>query len=73
MIYKTVSFKLLTCQMFISNVNIYSIFNEYILKAIQLIRNRKLRSDNHTIFDYVAKNFATNADVSLIDVWHISG
>ena len=56
--------------MFISNVNIYSIFNEYILKAIQVIRNRKLRSDNHTIFDYVAKNFATNADM---DVWHISG
>ena len=27
----------------------------------------KLHPDNHTIFDYVTKYFATNADASLID------
>ena len=49
------------------NVNIDSVFSEYVSKAIQGIRNGKLRSDNHIIFDYVTKNFATNADASLID------
>ena len=50
-----------------SNVNIDNVFSEYVLKAIQGIRNNKLRPDNYTIFDYVIKNFATNADASLID------
>ena len=50
-----------------SNVNIDSVFSEYVLKAIQGIRNRKLHPDNHTIFDYVTKSFAANADASLID------
>ena len=50
-----------------SNVNIESVFSEYALKSIQGIRNSKLRQDSHTIFDYVTKNFATNANVSLND------
>ena len=37
------------------------------MNIIQGIRYSKLRPDNHTIFDYVTKNFATNADASLID------
>ena len=44
--------------------NIDSVFCEYVLKATQGIRNSKLRPNNHTIFDYVTKNFA---DASLID------
>ena len=48
-----------------SDVSIDSVFSEYVLKAIQ--GNSKLRPENHTIFDYVTKNFATNADISLID------
>ena len=55
-----------------SNINIDSVFSEYVLKAIQEIAiarnsNSKLRPDNHTIFDYVTKNYATNVDASLID------
>ena len=50
-----------------SNVNIDSVFSEYVLKAIQDIRNSELRPGNHTIFDYVTKHFATKADESLID------
>ena len=50
-----------------SNVNIDRVFSEYVLTAIQGIRNSKLRPDNHIIFDYVTKNFTTNADASLID------
>ena len=50
-----------------SNVNIESVFSEYVLKAIQGIRNSKLRPNNHTTFDYITKTFATNADASLID------
>ena len=48
------------------NANIDSAFSEYVLKAIQGIRNSKLRPVNHTIFNYVTKHFATNADASLI-------
>lgn len=50
------------------NVNIDQFVSEYVLKVIQGTGNRKLRPDNHTIFDYVTKYFATNADVSLIDI-----
>ena len=50
-----------------SNVNIDSVFSEYVLKAIQGIRTNKLRPDHHTIFDYVTKNIATKVDASLID------
>ena len=50
-----------------SNVNIESVFSEYVLKAIQGIRNSKLRPNNHAIFDYITKTFATNADASLTD------
>ena len=50
------------------NVNIDSVFSKYVLKAIQGVRKSKLRPDNHTILDYVTKNFATNVDVSLIDI-----
>ena len=50
-----------------SNFNIDSVFSEYVLKASQGIRNGKLLLDNHTIFEYVTKNFATSADASLID------
>ena len=45
-----------------ANVNIDSVFSEYLLKAIQGIKNSKLRPDNHTIFDYATKDFATNAN-----------
>ena len=62
-IYLTVSFKTVN----MSNANIDSVFSEYVLKAIQVIRNSKLRPDNHIIFDYVTKSFAANADASLID------
>ena len=50
-----------------SNFNVDSVFSEYVLKASQGIRNSKLLLDNHTIFEYVTKNFATSADASLID------
>ena len=50
-----------------SNVNIDSVFNEHVLKAIQGIRKTKLHPNNHAIFDYVTKYFATNVDASLID------
>ena len=50
------------------NVNIDQFVSEYVLKVIQGTGNRKLRPDSHTIFDYVTKYFATNADVSLIDI-----
>ena len=62
-IYLTVSFKTVN----MSNANIDSVFSEYVLKAIQGIRNSKRRPDNHIIFDYVTKIFAANADASLID------
>ena len=44
----------------ISNVNVDNVFSEHVLKAIQDIRNNKLRPDSHTIFDYVTKHLATN-------------
>ena len=51
-----------------SNVNIDNVFSEYVLKAIQGINIiSKLRPDNHIIFYYVVKNFATDVDTSLID------
>ena len=50
-----------------SDVNIDNVFSKYVLKAFQGIRNSKLRPDNHIISDHVTKNFATNADASLID------
>ena len=50
------------------NVNIDQFVSEYVLKVIQGTGNRQLRPDSHTIFDYVTKYFATNADVSLIDI-----
>ena len=50
-----------------SNVNTDSVFSEHVLKAIQGIRNSKLLPDNHIIFNYVTKNFGSNADASLID------
>ena len=50
-----------------SNVNTDSAFSEYVLKAIEGVRNIKLRLDNHKNFHSVTKNFATNADASLID------
>ena len=50
-----------------SNVNTDSVFSEYLLKATQDIRNSKLLPNNHIIFDYVTKNFGTNAEASLID------
>ena len=50
-----------------SNINIDNVFSKYVLKVIQNMRNSKLRPDNHTIFEYVTKNFATNTDASLID------
>ena len=53
------------------DVNTDSVFSEYVVKTIQGIRNSKLRPENHeliiTIFDYVTKNFATNAGAFLID------
>ena len=49
------------------NVNVENVFSEHVLKAIQSIRNSRQRLDNHTIFGYVTKNFATNAHASLID------
>ena len=50
-----------------SNVNTNNDFSEYVLKAIQGINSSKLCPGNHTIFNYANKNFATNADASLID------
>ena len=47
--------------------NIDSVFSEYVLKAIQVTRNSILHPDNHTIFDCVTKNFASNTDAFLID------
>ena len=52
-----------------SNVNIDSVFS--VLKAIQGIRNSKLRQDSHTIFNYVTKNFATNADTLLTQLFRL--
>ena len=49
-----------------SNVNTDSVFSEHVLKAIQSTRNSKLLPEYHIIFDYVTKNFGTNADASLI-------
>ena len=49
------------------NVNVENVFSKHVLKAIQSIRNSRQRLDNHTIFGYVTKNFATNAHASLID------
>ena len=54
-------------EMLMSNVNIDNFLSEYALKAIQGFRNSKLPPDNHTIFDYVNKKFATNAEAFLIE------
>ena len=50
------------------NVNIDKAFSEYIFKAIQGIRNSKLRPGSHTIFDYVTTVFGTNAGACFIDI-----
>ena len=41
--------------------------NEYVLKAISCIRDKKQRPDSESILSYITNNFATNIDASTVD------